>query len=95
MLKNIQIICNDNECEIYNIGVKEPWRKIGIGNLLLKKVVEKSKKLNIKSIWLEVRESNKTAINFYQKHKFKEVHRRKNFYNNPVEQAIIMRLDIL
>ena len=44
-----------------------------------------------KDIFLEVRESNKAALLFYQKEKFIEIARRKNYYHEPVENAIVMK----
>ena len=45
-------------------------------------------------IFLEVRESNQVAINFYKKNKFKEISVRKNYYSEPNENAIIMKLEV-
>ena len=50
--------------------------------------------IRIKNIFLEVRESNQTAINFYKKNKFKEISIRKNYYSKPTENAIIMKLEV-
>lgn len=61
-------------------------RNHGIATKLLKYIENKHK--NINNITLEVRESNKEAINFYLKNGFKEVTKRKNYYNN--EDGILM-----
>ena len=55
-------------------------KRQGIGNELLKKVENISNKFGIKEIFLEVRESNQEAINFYKKNGFIEVGIRKNYY---------------
>ena len=47
-----------------------------------------------KEIFLEVRESNKPALLFYKKEKFKEIARRKGYYHAPVEDAIVMKGEI-
>ena len=47
-----------------------------------------------KEIFLEVRESNKPALLFYKKEKFKEIARRKAYYHAPVEDAIVMKREI-
>jgi len=44
-----------------------------------------------KEIFLEVRESNRPALLFYKKEKFKEIARRKAYYHAPVEDAIVMK----
>ena len=47
-----------------------------------------------KGIVLEVRESNQVAINFYKKNKFNQISIRKNYYSEPNENAIIMKLEV-
>ena len=74
-----------NRAEIDYIIVDNNYRKLGIATKLLK-YLEDSHKLD--NITLEVRESNKEAINFYLKNGFKEVTRRKNYYKE--EDGILM-----
>lgn len=74
-----------NRAEIDYIIVDNNYRKLGIATKLLK-YLEDSYKLD--NITLEVRESNKEAINFYLKNGFKEVTRRKNYYKE--EDGILM-----
>ncbi len=83
------------ECEIYNIAVKKEYQNQGIGNKLLNHLVILTKEYNNQAIWLEVRSSNRKAIDFYQKNNFKQIYERKNFYKNPSENAIVMKKDIL
>ena len=73
--------------EILAIATIEEYRNKGIAQELLAKI-------RIKNIFLEVRESNQTAINFYKKNKFKEISVRKNYYSEPNENAIIMKLEV-
>ena len=73
--------------EILAIATIEEYRNKGIAQELLAKI-------RIKNIFLEVRESNQTAINFYKKNKFKEISIRKNYYSEPTENAIIMKLEV-
>lgn len=73
--------------EILAIATVEEYRNKGIAQKLLNKI-------KIKNIFLEVRESNQTAINFYKKNKFKEISIRKNYYSKPTENAIIMKLEV-
>ena len=73
--------------EILAIATVEEYRNKGIAQELLAKI-------RIKNIFLEVRESNQTAINFYKKNKFKEISIRKNYYSKPNENAIIMKLEV-
>ena len=73
--------------EILAIATIEKYRNKGIAQELLDKI-------KIKDIFLEVRESNQVAINFYKKNKFKEISVRKNYYSEPNENAIIMKLEV-
>lgn len=76
--------------EIDYIIVDNKYRNLGIATKLLKYVENKHK--NINNITLEVRESNISAKKFYIKNGFKEVTKRKNYYNN--EDGILMIKDI-
>lgn len=80
--------------ELLNIAVKENHRKTGVGNLLIQSALNLAKQNSPANIWLEVRSSNKTAIEFYKKHGFKPEHVRRNFYSNPVEDGIVMKLEV-
>lgn len=73
--------------EILAIATVEEYRNKGIAQELLAKI-------RIKNIFLEVRESNQTAINFYKKNRFKEISIRKNYYSEPTENAVIMKLEV-
>ena len=73
--------------EILAIATIEEYRNNGIAQQLLDKI-------KTKDIFLEVRESNQVAINFYKKNKFKEISVRKNYYSEPNENAIIMKLEV-
>ncbi len=81
-----------DEGYICNIAVQSSQRKCGIGTALMHKILEYSKSKNLKSLSLEVRESNMGAIKFYDKLGFTKLGIRKNFYSNPAENAVIMTL---
>ncbi|HEY0427861.1 MAG TPA: GNAT family N-acetyltransferase [Pyrinomonadaceae bacterium] len=85
---------NSNEAEIYNIAVKKDFQKIGVGQSLMEAFLCLVKKQTALKVWLEVRESNRLAFDFYQKNGFTEAYRRKNFYHSPVEDVLVMRLDL-
>lgn len=83
------------EAEVLNFAVKENFRGRGFGKLLFEAAVERALKPRlIKTLWLEVRESNFRAIRFYQKSGLKIVGARRNFYACPTENALLMRLEI-
>ena len=62
----------------------------GIARKLLKQLLEEAKKQNLHRIYLEVRASNIAAVTLYEHAGFKEVGQRKNYYDNPREDAILM-----
>ena len=72
--------------EILAIATIEECRNKGIAQELLDKI-------KTKDIFLEVRESNEKAINFYKKNNFKQISIRKGYYSDPTEDAIIMKME--
>lgn len=79
-----------NEGHITNVAVHSSYRNLGIGNMLVSKLLSLCKKSGIDAFTLEVRESNVTAKNLYKKHGFEECGMRKNYYQDNNENAIIM-----
>ena len=61
----------------------------------MERLAEYSKEKAVASIFLEVRESNKIAINLYKSYGFQEEGIRKNYYQNPSENAVIMRNNLI
>ena len=81
----------ETEIEIYNIAIKPCFQNRGAGQKLIDHLFASTEKFRQKKIWLEVRKSNFKAIGFYEKNGFRRIYERRNFYNNPVENAIVMR----
>ena len=79
-----------DEADITNVAVLPSHRKKGIARKLLKQLLEEAKKQNLHRIYLEVRASNIAAVTLYEHAGFKEVGQRKNYYDNPREDAILM-----
>ncbi len=79
-----------DEGYVTNIGVLPEYRKNGIGTKIVNKLIDFSIEKQLSFISLEVRVSNVVAINLYKKLGFEEQGKRKNFYSNPVEDALIM-----
>lgn len=76
---------------ITNVAVLPQYRKNGIGDMLVKAVVECAKHNDrLAFVTLEVRPSNAAAIHLYEKNGFKQVGRRKGFYRDPPEDGLIM-----
>lgn len=76
--------------EITNVAVKASHRRKGIGGKLLQKLYEEGAGLDTREYFLEVRESNEAAIGLYLRQGFVKEGIRKNFYEKPVENAVIM-----
>lgn len=83
-----------DESEINRIAVKDEYRCKGIGNSLLEKLISELSQRCCHKIFLEVRESNKNAISLYRKNEFDIIGVRKKYYSAPVENALIMMLEI-
>ncbi len=79
-----------DEAEILNLAVLPPARRRGEGGALLKAALEEFRSRGVTRVFLEVRESNMTAITFYAKHGFEKAGRRGGYYRNPDEAAIVM-----
>lgn len=86
----VVFFCISPECEILNIAVSPEHRRKGIADALVSLVCERSREKNCDTLMLEVRESNISARSLYEKHGFEVVGRRKAYYTNPSEDAILM-----
>lgn len=84
----------ENCAELYNIGVGLDFRRKKIGEKLLEGLLKFCVENNLEKIFLEVRESNETAIQFYLKNNFTIIGKRKNFYTNPIEDAVLMNCEL-
>ena len=80
----------DRAYELLNIAVHPEARRRGLGKRLIKCMLEQGVAEGIKTVWLEVRPSNRIAWRLYRTMGFKEVGRRPRYYRNPDEDAIIM-----
>ena len=80
-----------DETDIMNVAVHPDWRRRGIAESLIDTLIEELKKRGSHALMLEVRVSNDPAIALYEKLGFQQVGRRKNYYRNPKEDALILR----
>ena len=79
-----------DEAEITNIAVAERYRRRGIAGKLLEDLETLCGRRDVKYLHLEVRESNTAARNLYAKCGFEIDGMRKNFYQKPTENAVLM-----
>jgi ribosomal-protein-alanine N-acetyltransferase len=77
------------EWELENIVVAHEVRRTGIGKNLMDTLLGEARQTNSDTILLEVRESNTAARRLYEKLGFKETGRRKAYYTNPREDAVL------
>lgn len=81
-----------DEGNIDNVAVAPEWRRRGIGGALIGDAVRRGREQGLSFLTLEVRAGNDPAIRLYEKHGFREVGRRKNYYEKPREDAILLTL---
>ena len=80
-----------DETDMMNVAVHPDFRRKGIAEALVNALAEDLKKLGSRCLTLEVRASNVPAIALYEKLGFSQIGRRKNYYRNPREDALILR----
>jgi len=79
-----------DEAHISTLGVRPEWRGWGWGELLLLTMLEEAHRLGARVATLEVRVSNMPAQSLYLKYRFEQVGRRKGYYADNREDALIM-----
>ena len=80
-----------DETDMMNVAVHPDFRRQGIAEALVNGLVKQLKDMGSHCLTLEVRASNVPAISLYEKLGFSEIGRRKNYYRNPREDALILR----
>lgn len=81
-----------DEGYINNVAVDPRFRRQGVADELIAAFVRFGK-AKLAFLTLEVRASNAPAVALYEKHGFQKVGRRKNYYDDPKEDAILMTLE--
>lgn len=79
-----------DEAEIPNVCVKAEARKKGVGKNMMTAMIDAAKQLGVVVLYLEVRESNTPARRLYESLGFVADGIRRNFYEQPVENAVLM-----
>lgn len=83
--------CAADEGEILNLGVAPAHRRRGLGRALVKQVLADLCTRRVRTVYLEVRESNAGARRLYESLGFTAIGRRRTYYRRPVEDAIVLR----
>jgi len=86
--------CIDEEWELENVAVQLASRRQGFGRALVERLLEFARKASAARLFLEVRESNRSARGLYLKLGFRETGRRSAYYSHPVEDAITYEIVI-
>lgn len=87
----IKIILDN--ADIMNIAVRTNMRNLGIGSLLLQRLIKLTSFSSCSTMTLEVNENNIFAIRLYEKYDFKRIALRKKYYNN-MDNAVIMQKNL-
>ncbi len=102
--ENVYLVCEENgiiqgycglwtvidEGNITNMAVSPAYRRKGIARQLMQEMEKRGRMKDVSVFFLEVRESNTPARNLYEIMGYRVIGRRKNFYEKPAEDALIM-----
>ncbi|HEY2065737.1 MAG TPA: ribosomal protein S18-alanine N-acetyltransferase [Gemmatimonadaceae bacterium] len=80
--------------EIADIAVDVAARRRGVGRLLLDRVMADATAVGVRTLYLEVRESNSAALALYHGAGFRAMGRRPGYYRHPPEDALVLRRDL-
>lgn len=84
------VVMAADEGDITNVAVAKQCRNQGIGGMLIAELIHRTEEAGVSRLFLEVRASNQPAIHLYQKMGFEQNGKRKNYYESPVEDALLM-----
>lgn len=83
-----------DQADIANVAVSSLYRRKGIAQKLVADILSIAQRRTIKEVFLEVRQSNISAISLYEKMGFEQIGIRKAYYSNPKEDALLMKKSI-
>jgi ribosomal-protein-alanine acetyltransferase len=83
-----------DELHINNVAVRENYRRRGIGQTLLDRILETGKGAGVARVFLELRAGNDAALALYEKCGFRVTARRPRYYSEPVEDALVMTMQL-
>ncbi len=84
-----------DEAELRNIAIDPSHQRKGIARTLLNKGFRVLHESGVRQLFLEVRASNHPALAFYASTGFKWLYTRRDYYQNPVEDGLVMARDII
>jgi len=80
-----------DEAEVHRIAVQPAQRGCGYGQVLLEDFLKRVQEKGVLTVLLEVRAGNVPAIGLYEKNGFAKIGLRKEYYQNPKEDALILQ----
>jgi len=83
-----------DEGELFNIAVDPAFRGRGAGRALLDAVLAQAPAMGVRRLYLEVRRSNEAARTLYRGAGFQVCGTRKNYYEGPTEDAVLMEVEL-
>jgi ribosomal-protein-alanine acetyltransferase len=87
--------CASDDWEIENLVVTHEARRLGVGTKLIQELQGRAHAAGATSVLLEVRESNLAARKLYEKLGFSEEGRRRSYYHEPTEDAVLLRISVV
>jgi ribosomal-protein-alanine N-acetyltransferase len=81
-----------DEVHVANIAVAPKFRRLGLGRRLMDHILHRAVEKGMQSATLEVRVGNRAALNLYESYGFQEVGRRKRYYSDNREDALLLQL---
>ncbi len=84
-----------DELHINNVAVRESHRRRGIGRHLLNRILEEGRRSTVPCAFLELRAGNSAALALYEKCGFRVTSRRKKYYSEPTEDALVMVIQLV
>jgi ribosomal-protein-alanine N-acetyltransferase len=79
-----------DELHINNVAVRDDYRRRGVGRALLNLILERGKRSGIPCAFLELRAGNSAALALYEECGFRVTAQRSKYYSDPVEDALVM-----
>ncbi len=87
-------IKGEREGDLMSMAVQADWRGMGIGKTILLQLVDHAKRRGMKSLFLEVRASNRVARDLYLEFGFTELRTVPAYYRHPTETAVTMGINL-
>jgi len=84
-----------DELHINNVAVRDSYRRLGIGRSLLNRILEAGKRSRVPYAFLELRAGNTAALALYEECGFQVTSRRSMYYSEPVEDALVMMIQLI